>query len=564
MSSLFDIGKSGLNSYRQALAVTGQNIANIDTDGYKRRGASLEEVSANQSGINSIGNSPGLGVRVSEIRRAFDEFLLTKARGATAYAEATTTFSSSIKQLEDIILPGEANLGAAIGRFFTGLQEISSMPSDLAARTVALEQAKQMAESFNETAALISGYREGLMTQAEQQLGDVNVLTAELAAINLQISTTGGASQNNSLLDSRDAVIDKLSKYVEVSVELNDKGVATVTLGDNINGPRLVEMDSATRLGAEMANDKLTFVLAPGAENILTSQVTNGSLAGIAAATATAGDVMAEIDNMAFILVREFNAIHNRGLNLEGERSGDLFRALDVRVMPNPTNAGSASTELTVTDYNLVDAARVTFTYDASRNIWNGRDDYGEFVVSGRNQVTLPGAQINFLGAAADFDQFIYDPVSGSASGVSVVIRRPQDFAAASPLLVSADPRNTGKALIDAAPTDPALPPDLPSITEVFSNNRSAVAATGFLSGGAVAVIPANTANLDIFSLSGQSTASFALSPESLADIDDITLTIRSLDENDQTVDKIVDFNVAFSISGVSREAGWILTRLLI
>ena len=34
------------------------------------------------------------------------------------------------------------------------------MPSDLAARTVALEQAKQMAESFNETAALISGYRE--------------------------------------------------------------------------------------------------------------------------------------------------------------------------------------------------------------------------------------------------------------------------------------------------------------------------------------------------------------------------------------------------------------------
>ena len=547
MSSLFDIGKSGLNSYRQALAVTGQNIANINTDGYKRRGANLEEVSANQSGINSTGNSPGLGVRVSDVRRAFDEFLLTRARNTTSYAEASTTFSTSIGQLEDIILPGEANLGAAIGRFFTGLQEVSSMPSDLAARTVALEQTKQMAESFNQTAQLISGYRDGLMTQARQQLGDVNVLTEELASINFQLSTTGGSSPNNALLDSRDAVIDKLSEYVELSVDLNDKGAATVTLGNNVNGPRLVEADRATRLGADMVNDKMTFVLGPGAENILTSQVTNGSLAGIAAATATAGDVMAEIDNMAFVLVQEFNAIHSSGLNLEGDRSGNLFRALDVKVMPNPTNTGVASTELTVTDYNLLQPGRVTFTYDASKDIWNGRDDYGELVVSGRNQVALPGAQINFLGAAADFDQFIYDPVSGSASGVSVVIRRPQDFAAASPLLVSADPRNTGKALIDAAPTDPALPPDLPSITEVFSNNRSAVAATGFLSGGAVAVIPANTANLDIFSLSGQSTASFALSPESLADIDDITLTIRSLDENDQTVDKIVDFNVAFS-----------------
>ena len=557
MSSLFDIGKSGLNSYRQALAVTGQNIANIDTDGYKRRGASLEEVSATQSGINSVGNSPGLGVRVSDIRRAFDEFLLTKARGATAHAEAATTFSTSIRQLEDIILPGEANLGAAIGRFFSGLQEISSQPSDLAARTVALEQAKQMAESFNETSGLITSYRDGLMTQADQQLGDVNVLTKELAAINLQLSTTGGTSQNNALLDSRDAVIDKLSKYVEVSVDLNDKGVATVTLGDSFNGPRLVDMDRATRLGVEMVNDKMVFILGPGAENILTSQVTNGSLAGIAAANSTAGDVSAEIDNMAFILVREFNAIHGRGLNLEGEPSGDLFRALDVAVVPNPTNIGAASTELLVTDYNLVDAKRVTFTYDASRNIWNGRDDYGGLVVSGRDKVAMAGVQINFLGAAADFDQFVYDPVSGSAAGMAVVIKRPQDFAAASPLLVSADPRNAGAALIDAIPTAAVAPPDLPSINEVFSNNRSAVAATEFLSGGAVAVIPANTANLDIFSLSGQSTASFALAPESLADIDDITLTIRSLDETDQVVDKIVDFNVAFAdIKGF--EGSWL------
>ena len=53
MSSLFDIGKSGLQSYRQALAVTGQNIANINTDGYKRRDATLEEVATGQSGINS-------------------------------------------------------------------------------------------------------------------------------------------------------------------------------------------------------------------------------------------------------------------------------------------------------------------------------------------------------------------------------------------------------------------------------------------------------------------------------------------------------------------------------
>ena len=46
MANPFDIGRSGLNSYRQSLAITGQNIANINTDGYKRRGAELEELTS--------------------------------------------------------------------------------------------------------------------------------------------------------------------------------------------------------------------------------------------------------------------------------------------------------------------------------------------------------------------------------------------------------------------------------------------------------------------------------------------------------------------------------------
>ena len=45
MPSLFDIGKSGLQAYRQSLAVTGQNIANVNTDGFKKREVGLEAVS---------------------------------------------------------------------------------------------------------------------------------------------------------------------------------------------------------------------------------------------------------------------------------------------------------------------------------------------------------------------------------------------------------------------------------------------------------------------------------------------------------------------------------------
>ena len=98
MANLFDIGKSGLESYRQALSVTGQNIANIETDGYKRREASLEEISGGKGGITSIGKETGLGVRVTSIRRSFDEFLLNKARSANASAISKETFYQNVKK----------------------------------------------------------------------------------------------------------------------------------------------------------------------------------------------------------------------------------------------------------------------------------------------------------------------------------------------------------------------------------------------------------------------------------------------------------------------------------
>ena len=78
MPSLFDIGKSGLQAYRQSLAVTGQNIANINTDGYKKRQTSLEEVTGAGGGVTEISDQTGLGVRVEDIKRAFDQFLLIK------------------------------------------------------------------------------------------------------------------------------------------------------------------------------------------------------------------------------------------------------------------------------------------------------------------------------------------------------------------------------------------------------------------------------------------------------------------------------------------------------
>ena len=104
MPSLFDIGKSGLQAYRQSLAVTGQNIANVNTDGYKKRDVALEEVSGAGGGVTEISDQTGLGVRVEQIRRAFDEFLIDKARQASSNFKKANTFSDEVKRFRKLTI----------------------------------------------------------------------------------------------------------------------------------------------------------------------------------------------------------------------------------------------------------------------------------------------------------------------------------------------------------------------------------------------------------------------------------------------------------------------------
>ena len=64
MGSLFEIAKSGIQAYRQALAVTGQNIANVNTEGYSKSDVALEEIGGVQGGVTDVSDQTGLGVRV--------------------------------------------------------------------------------------------------------------------------------------------------------------------------------------------------------------------------------------------------------------------------------------------------------------------------------------------------------------------------------------------------------------------------------------------------------------------------------------------------------------------
>ena len=74
MSDIFGIAKSGLQAYKEGLATTGQNIANVGNEAYARREAPTSEVTSGKD-VLQVSNTAGFGVRVDGITRAFDQFI---------------------------------------------------------------------------------------------------------------------------------------------------------------------------------------------------------------------------------------------------------------------------------------------------------------------------------------------------------------------------------------------------------------------------------------------------------------------------------------------------------
>ena len=97
---------SSLIAQRQALEVSGQNIANSNTVGYTRQRASISSLpAASVSSMFSTNNGPGQGTQVTGIERLGDVFIDTRVRSETAGSAYLAARASAYTSLEQGVRP---------------------------------------------------------------------------------------------------------------------------------------------------------------------------------------------------------------------------------------------------------------------------------------------------------------------------------------------------------------------------------------------------------------------------------------------------------------------------
>jgi flagellar hook-associated protein 1 FlgK len=486
MADLLNIGISGLASHQTALNVTGQNIANVDTEGYSRQNAVITSSTPQLLDGHWLGN----GATIDQIRRLSDEFLVSQYRVNTASFESSQALYNQASQIDNLLADQNTGLNGGLESFFAGLQTAADDPSSIPARQAFLSQASTLKDRFNALSSRLIAQNNTINGQLEVLTGQVNSLTQGIAGLNEQIQVAfggGNGATPNDLLDQRDRMLQSLSGIIGTQVINQGDGSIGVLTG---NGQALVvgtmanELKTVEGQGDSTRHD-IAFVSGSSTQ-IISKQISGGEISGVLAFRDNVLDpALNQIGRIGLVIADTFNKQQHLGIDIDGREGKNLFTDINTReatldrVLPSHEN-GAPQDRVVVA--NIADAGlltgdeyKISFTgpgnnlYQVTRLSDNEVLATASLSGSFPDTVEFDGVEIVFEhGSFQQGDQFHIQPTRNAGRDIDIAIKRPDELAFAYPIATQTGSGNQGSGEID--------------ITEVTSLNTQLLSTPGELS----------------------------------------------------------------------------------
>lgn len=334
ISGIFSTAVSALRASQAGLSVTGQNVANVATEGYSRQHLRQEAIPGARLPDGRLGG----GVGLKGVDRSRDAFLDRSFRSETSAAEGFRSHADLLGRLESLTgEPGPGGLSSALDRFFSAWSELSGAPESPAARAILRNEAEGLTRRINDLAGGVDNLvREGL-DRVTGHARRAETLATELAAMNRAIvAAESDGTPAPDLRDSRDRILDELATLLPVDVWPAGDGSVRVTLG----GVGLVEGPRAEPLEVGLGGSG--FQLRVGTLPVALS-TSDGRMGGTLAAINRDLPAFREgLDSLAQALVTSVNDLHRQGTNPLGQEGVDFFHApVDGGGDPVPVSAAT-------------------------------------------------------------------------------------------------------------------------------------------------------------------------------------------------------------------------------
>ncbi len=323
MTDLMNIGASGLRAYSKALSTVGDNIANAQTPGYARRTVQLREAPAAGDIVLSRNSIRPGGVEISGLSRSVDSWLVDDARISSGDAGQASTRLRWIEAAERAVSDDGSGIGKRLTAIFTTADELASNPASDTLRRQFLLAVDDAAAAFRQTAGALDNQASALGAAAQGEVGQLNTDLTALERVNAGLRRSrAGSSNEATLLDERDRLIDSISTRLPVTASFDARGAATLRVAGS--GDPLVENGVVSSIAMTLAADgRVGFALtSPLAASLSPA---SGSLAGLTDGANHIADLRGELDGLAARVAGDINAAHAAGFDANGNPGTALF-----------------------------------------------------------------------------------------------------------------------------------------------------------------------------------------------------------------------------------------------
>lgn len=479
---LLTLGTQSLQANQTALAVTGQNISNVNTEGYTR-----------QRPVFEAREGQG-GVTIDNIDRVADDFLNRQIWADSSTYSSYDVFEDFANELDNLLASDVTSISTAMDDYFGAMQTAVDDPVSLPNRELFIAQAESLVQRFNDLDANIRRQNETINGQLESSVAAINTIAQNIAQLNDEIRIANASGNVSSeLLDQRDMKLEELSEYIGFTI-IEDSNTQEVSVFVG-NGEPLVVGQSAntlTTMTSPADSSQLNLGIQIG-NNVgdITSQVSGGKVGGMLDyRDTTLNETLDELGRIALVFADTMNEQHQKGMDLDGNAGGLMFTdinnstAASNRVLAERDNLTSSTgmviindvTQVEATEYELIFNSDSTFTLirgnDEVRwgqNEFNASgtppanasevDEDGEYYLdaaTGDLTLRIDGFTLTLDGTTsfAQGDKFLIQPTRNAAAEIDTVINNASQLALGSPLSTSEDVANTGTGVVNVTITD--------------------------------------------------------------------------------------------------------------
>ncbi|WP_126444187.1 flagellar hook-associated protein FlgK [Sulfuricystis multivorans] len=441
--STLSIGVSALRNANIALATTSHNIANVNTDGFRRQSVVFTNNPPMFTGSGFIGQ----GAQIATVQRSYDLFLerqLIQVDVQNAYWQKK---SAALGQIDAILGDRSAGVSAALQGFFAAWNDLANDPTSTAARQGVISAAHTLADTVNAQGNYLLGLQDGVNGEITDKVTSINDLARRVAELNVRIGALQGASGHevNDLLDQRDTALAQLNRLAGVSVIQNNEADVSVFLG----GHALVQNGSFFPLTAQAAPyDPARIEVYAGSKALTQAGLIGGELGALLDFRRESLDTAQNaLGRIALAVAQQVNTLHQSGTDLAGNLGGLFFA--DPTSLPASfaaqTNSGtgvltaqlSNSAQLTTSDYEL--------RYDGANYILRRVSDgqtWSDTSLASLSATAAQGFSLSMTGTPSTGDSFLIRPTAPAANRLEVTIADTVKIAAALPGGGTLDNRN--------------------------------------------------------------------------------------------------------------------------